>query len=292
MQQFHDLLENLLTRGQRKDNRTGIPTRSLFGYQVRFDLAEGFPICTTKKVPFKSVLSELLWFISGSTNVNDLRALLHGEEHRNDWSKKTIWDDNALAQGRALGYEDGELGPVYGSQWRNWPAPSGKEGILRMEPRTIDQLQDVIFDIKENPDSRRLIVSAWNPAELHRMALPPCHCLFQFYVHDGKLSCQLYQRSADTFLGVPFNIASYALLVHMVANVCGLKVGEFVWTGGDVHLYENHVEQARLMLSRTPGKLPQLYMRQPVYDITSFTMGDFNLVGYNPDPAISAEMAV
>lgn len=292
MQQFHDLLENLLNRGQFKGDRTGVGTRSLFGYQMRFDLSEGFPICTTKAVPFKSVLSELLWFISGSTNVNDLRAILHGADCRNDWSKKTIWDENALAQGRALGYEDGNLGPVYGSQWRSWPTPHGKEGILRMEPRTIDQLRDVIHGIITNPDSRRLIVSAWNPAEVDRMALPPCHCLFQFYVHDGKLSCQLYQRSADTFLGVPFNIASYALLVHMIAQVTDLKVGEFIWTGGDVHLYNNHVEQARIMLSRPVKPLPQLAINKDINSIDDFVMADFELVGYDPDPAIKAQMAV
>lgn len=289
MQQFHDLLENLLNRGQIKGDRTGVGTRSLFGYQMRFDLSEGFPICTTKKVPFKAVLSELLWFLKGSTNVNDLRAILHGEEHRDDWSKKTIWDDNAANQGRALGYEDGELGPVYGSQWRNW---YGIEDEMSGQDGTVDQIAWVINEIKNNPDSRRLIVSAWNVMDIDKMALPPCHCLFQFYVHDGKLSCQLYQRSADTFLGVPFNIASYALLVHMIAMVCDLQVGEFVWTGGDVHLYNNHVEQAREMLNRIPGKLPTLRINRPVTDIDDFRMGDFELLDYDPAPTISAPMAV
>lgn len=289
MQQFHDLLENLLNRGQFKGDRTGVGTRSLFGYQMRFDLSEGFPICTTKKVPFKAVLSELLWFLKGSTNVNDLRAILHGEEHRDDWSKKTIWDDNAVNQGKDLGYEDGELGPVYGAQWRSW---YGVEDSGSGQTGTVDQIGWLINEIKTNPNSRRLIVSAWNVMELDLMALPPCHCLFQFYVHDGKLSCQLYQRSADTFLGVPFNIASYALLVHMIAQVTGLEVGEFIWTGGDVHLYNNHVEQAREMLSRTPGMLPKLVINETVDSIDEFSMDDFALIDYNPAPTISAPMAV
>ena len=289
MQQFQDLLENLLNRGQFKGDRTGVGTRSLFGYQMRFDLSKGFPICTTKKVPFKAVLSELLWFLSGSTNVNDLRAILHGEDSRDDWSKKTIWDDNAVNQGQALGYEDGELGPVYGAQWRSW---YGVEDSGSGQTGTVDQIAWLINEIKTNPNSRRLIVSAWNVMELDLMALPPCHCLFQFYVHDGKLSCQLYQRSADTFLGVPFNIASYALLVHMIAQVTGLEVGDFIWTGGDVHLYNNHVEQAREMLSRIPGKLPQLVINETVDSIDEFSMDDFALVGYDPAPSISAPMAV
>lgn len=285
MQQFHKLLQDLLEQGQFKGDRTGVGTRSLFGVQMRFDLQKGFPICTTKRVPFKAVLSELLWFLSGSTNVNDLRALLHGEEHRNDWSKKTIWDDNAVNQGKALGYVDGELGPVYGSQWRNWEAPFSERG-------TVDQIKDVIEQIKSNPNSRRLIVSAWNPAELGKMALPPCHCLFQFYVHDGKLSCQLYQRSCDTFLGVPFNIASYALLTHMIAQVCGLQVGEFIWTGGDVHLYSNHESQALQMLGREWRQLPALYMNHERTSIDDFVMEDFQLVGYDPHPTIAAPMAI
>ncbi|MNF24251.1 Thymidylate synthase [compost metagenome] len=285
MQQFHHLLQRLLADGQEKGDRTGTGTRSVFGHQMRFDLSKGFPICTTKAVPFKSVLSELLWFLSGSTNVNDLRALLHGEEFRNDWSKKTIWDDNAIAQGKALGYEDGELGPVYGSQWRNWQTPFAERG-------SIDQIKDVIQQIKDNPNSRRLLVSAWNPAEVDKMALPPCHCLFQFYVHDGKLSCQLYQRSCDTFLGVPFNITSYALLTHMIAQVCGLEVGEFIWTGGDVHLSNNHLEQATEMLTRTPRALPTLLLNTTRSDINGFTMEDFHLLGYDPYPAIKAKMAV
>lgn len=292
MHQYHNLLKDILAYGTSCEDRTGTGTLALFGGQMRFDLSKGFPLLTTKAVPFKSVLSELLWFISGSTNVNDLRALLHGEEFRNDWSKKTIWDDNAVNQGAALGYEDGELGPVYGSQWRKWPDPSGKEGILRMEPRTIDQLENVILGIKQNPDSRRLIVSAWNPSQLHRMALPPCHTMFQFRVLNDKLHCQLYQRSADMFLGVPFNIASYALLTHMVAHVCQLEVGDFVWTGGDIHLYKNHMDQANELLCRAIRPLPELHIRQHVQSIDHFTMGDFDLVGYNPHPPIKAPMAV
>lgn len=290
MNQFHDLLTILLAEGNIKGDRTGTGTRSIFGHQMRFNLNDGFPICTTKKVPFRAVLSELLWFLSGSTNVNDLRAILHGEEHRNDWSKKTIWDDNAVNQGQALGYEDGELGPVYGRQWRNWGGFTGS--VPFSERGSVDQIKDVIEQIKSNPNSRRLVVSAWNPAELDKMALPPCHCLFQFYVFDGKLSCQLYQRSCDTFLGVPFNIASYALLTHMIAQVCGLEVGEFIWTGGDVHLYNNHVEQAQTMLQRVPGALPWLVINETVGSIDQFSMDDFQLVGYDPAPTISAPMAI
>lgn len=292
MLQFQGLLEQLLATGNDKGDRTGTGTKSLFGYQMRFNLADGFPLCTTKKVPFMSVLSELLWFLKGSTNVNDLRALLHGEEHRDDWSKKTIWDDNAANQGAALGYTDGELGPIYGHQWRSWPTQDRRNAVLRQEPRIIDQIAEVIEEIKTNPDSRRMIVSAWNPADLHKMALPPCHALFQFYVHDGKLSCQLYQRSADVFLGVPFNIASYALLTHMIAQVTGLQVGEFIWTGGDVHLYNNHVEQAQEMLNRVPRALPTLLLNTDLTDINRFTMDDFHLLGYDPYPAIKASMAV
>jgi thymidylate synthase len=292
MQQFHRLLTDVLGKGMIKEDRTGTGTRSLFGYQMRFDLSKGFPICTTKKVPFRSVLSELLWFLTGSTNVNDLRGILHGAANRDNWAMPTIWDANAIAQGRALGYEDGELGPVYGSQWRSWPAPSKHDGMLRQEPKVIDQIGQLIYDIRNNPDSRRLIVSAWNPAQVDKMALPPCHCLFQFYVADGKLSCQLYQRSADIFLGVPFNIASYALLVHMIARITGLQVGEFIWTGGDTHLYLNHTPQALEMLQRVPHELPTLVITGDQTEIDHFTMDDFTLLGYDPDPAIKAAMAV
>ncbi|MNO13134.1 Thymidylate synthase [compost metagenome] len=291
MHQFQGLIEKVLYTGSDREDRTGIGTRSIFGHQMRFDLSEGFPICTTKRVPFKSVLSELLWFISGSTNVNDLRALLHGEEFRDDWTKKTIWDDNATNQGQALGYEDGELGPVYGKQWRHWSKNNGVTDLLGAKD-TIDQLRDVINQIRDNPDSRRLIVSAWNVAELPDMALPPCHCLFQFYVRDGYLDCQLYQRSADLFLGVPFNIASYALLVHMVAQVCSLKPGEFIWTGGDVHLYKNHFSQALEILNREPLKLPTLEINPEISDIDQFTMNDFELIDYKSHPPVPAPMAV
>lgn len=291
MQQFHELLNKLLTEGQFKGDRTGVGTWSLFGYQMRFNLAEGFPMCTTKKVPFKSVLSELLWFIQGSTNVEVLRGLLHGEH--NMWSTdpahRTIWDDNYENQAVALGYGGGDLGPVYGAQWRNW---FGVEDDESGQTGSWDQLAWVINEIKTNPNSRRLIVNSWNVADIDRMALPPCHCMFQFYVHDGKLSCQLYQRSADTFLGVPFNIASYALLVHIVASICKLEVGEFIWTGGDVHLYSNHVEQAKLMLSRQPGRLPTLHLKHPLESIDNLSMDDFDLVDYDAAPAIKAPMAI
>lgn len=283
MKQYQDLLEELLEAGTKKEDRTGTGTLSIFGYQMRFDLAEGFPMLTGKRVPFKPVLSELLWFLSGSTNVNDLRAILHGEEHRNDWSKKTIWDANATSQGQALGYEDGELGPVYGSQWRKW-----KLG----QTATLDQIGSVIKQIQSSPDSRRLIVTAWNPAELFKMALPPCHCLFQFYVANGKLSCQLYQRSADVFLGVPFNIASYALLTHMIANICNLRVGEFIWTGGDTHLYSNHIEQAEQYLKTPTHPLPKLAINPEIINIDQYTMNDFELVDYVSGPTILAPMAV
>lgn len=465
MQQYQDLVRQVLADGHFKGDRTGTGTRSIFGAQMRFDLSKGFPLCTTKKVPFRSVLSELLWFLMGSTNVNDLRAILHGEEFRNDWSKKTIWDDNAVNQGQALGYEDGELGPVYGAQWVHWktqwtqPIPKLRDGLQKtylnvangknkehhplkkvwegmiarcydknsisyplyggrgvyvcdpwlefevfaqdvawlknydkkeasgdsfeyqldkdilgdgyeysparcmwatakenveatlrtvytvekdgeeyqftnitdfcrlhsVEPKNfsdlwtgnknaktrggfrlvgiehlappqrvgeINQILQVIHEIKTNPNSRRLVVSAWNVMDLNRMALPPCHCLFQFYVHDGKLSCQLYQRSADLFLGVPFNIASYALLVHIIAQVCNLQAGEFIWTGGDVHLYENHVDQAYELLSREPRSLPTLVMKNRLQDFDQFTMDDFAVVGYDPHPTIKAPMAI
>lgn len=295
MHQYHQLLEHILDEGATKTDRTGTGTRSVFGYQMRFDLERGFPICTTKKVPFKAVLSELLWFLSGSTNVNDLRALLHGEEHRKDWNKKTIWDDNAAVQGHALGYEDGELGPIYGRQWRDWEGQEqvidSSEGLFH-ERGSIDQIKNIIQQIQTNPDSRRLIVTAWNPAQVDSMALPPCHCLFQFYVNDGKLSCQLYQRSADVFLGVPFNIASYALLVHMIAQVCNLQVGEFIWTGGDVHLYSNHVAQAEQQLSRPVYMLPELRINPEITDIDQFSMADFELLDYQHHEAIKAPMAI
>jgi len=264
METYLKLLRHVLEHGARKQDRTGTGTLSVFGYQMRFDLAERFPLVTTKKVHVKSVVHELLWFLQGSTNVQYLRD--HGV---------TIWDEWADAQG--------ELGPVYGYQWRSWPAPDG---------RHIDQLADVVRQIRANPDSRRHIVSAWNVADLPRMALAPCHALFQFYVAEGRLSCQLYQRSADVFLGVPFNIASYALLTLMVAQVTGLKPGEFIHTLGDAHLYLNHLEQAREQLSRTPRPLPAMRLDPAVRDLFAFRYEHFTLEGYEPHPAIKAPIAV
>jgi thymidylate synthase len=264
MQQYLTLLSDILERGTDKSDRTGTGTRSIFGYQMRFDLSQGFPLVTTKKLHLKSIIYELLWFIRGETNVRWLQE-----------RGVTIWDEWAD--------ENGDLGPVYGSQWRSWPAPDG---------RHIDQLQAVIDQIKAKPDSRRHIVSAWNPAEVDNMALPPCHALFQFYVADGKLSCQLYQRSADTFLGVPFNIASYALLTHMVAQVTGLSVGDFVHTLGDAHIYSNHFEQARLQLTRKPRPLSRLVMNPERKRIEDFVFEDFSFEGYDPHPAIKAPIAV
>lgn len=264
MRQYLDLLERILDSGVRKDDRTGTGTLSVFGHQMRFDLAEGFPLVTTKKLHMKSIVHELLWFLAGDTNVKYLRE-----------NGVTIWDEWAD--------ERGELGPVYGKQWRSWPAPDG--GV-------IDQMRVVVEDIRKNPDSRRLIVSAWNPADLPKMALAPCHALFQFYVADGKLSCQLYQRSADVFLGVPFNIASYALLTHMVAHVTGLKPGDFVHTLGDAHLYRNHLAQARLQLSRKPHPLPQLKLNSAIKDLFDFRYGDIAVENYVADAPIKADIAV
>jgi thymidylate synthase len=264
VQAYLDLLANIRRNGAKKADRTNTGTLSLFGAQLRFDLAEGFPLLTTKKLHVKSIVHELLWFLKGSTNVRDLHA--HGV---------TIWDEWAD--------ENGELGPVYGKQWRSWSTPDG---------RTIDQIAQVIETLRRDPDSRRLIVSAWNVGELNKMALAPCHCLFQFYVADGKLSLQLYQRSADIFLGVPFNIASYALLTLMVAQVTGFEPGEFIHTFGDVHLYLNHIEQADEQLKRSPRALPHMEINPHVQSIFDFTYDDFKLVGYDPHPAIKAEVAV
>ena len=264
MKQYLDLLRHIYTDGVVKTDRTGVGTKSIFGYQCRYDLSEGFPLLTTKKVHLKSIIYELLWFLSGSTNIGYLKE--HGV---------SIWDEWAD--------ENGDLGPVYGHQWRSWPTPDGG---------SIDQISKLIDTIKNNPDSRRMLVSAWNVAEVDSMALPPCHCLFQFYVADGKLSCQLYQRSADTFLGVPFNIASYALLTMMIAQVCGLQPGEFIHTTGDTHLYLNHLEQAALQLSREPRPLPRMIINPGVKDIFSFKYEDFTLEGYDPWPAIKAPVAV
>ncbi|MEM5473532.1 thymidylate synthase [Hoeflea sp. AS60] len=264
MQQYHDLLRLVLDQGSDRDDRTGTGTRSLFGHQMRFDLAAGFPVLTTKKLHLRSIIHELLWFLKGDTNIAYLKA-----------NGVSIWDEWAD--------ENGDLGPVYGAQWRSWPAPDGT---------TIDQIANVVHQIKTNPSSRRHIVSAWNPAEVDQMALPPCHCLFQFYVADGKLSCQLYQRSADIFLGVPFNIASYALLTMMVAQVTGLKPGHFVHTLGDAHIYKNHFDQAHLQLSRDSRALPVMQINPDITDLFAFTYEDFKLEGYDPHPAISAPIAV
>jgi len=264
MQQYLDLMDRILRTGTVKSDRTGTGTLSVFGHQMRFDLAEGFPLVTTKKVHVRSVIVELLWFLQGSTNVRWLQE-----------RGVSIWDEWADA--------DGELGPVYGHQWRSWPAPDG---------RHIDQIAAVVRSLRDSPDSRRHIVSAWNVAEVADMALPPCHTMFQFYVADGRLSCQLYQRSADVFLGVPFNIASYALLTQMMAQVVGLIPGDFVHTLGDAHLYANHLEQARLQLTRTPRALPSLAITPGVTDIDAFSYEDFTVLGYDPYPAIKAPIAV
>ena len=264
MKQYHDLMRHVMEHGIRKADRTGTGTTSVFGYQMRFDLGEGFPLLTTKKLHTKSIIHELLWFLKGDTNVAYLRE-----------NGVTIWDEWAD--------EKGELGPVYGYQWRSWPTPEGQH---------IDQIKDVIEMIRKNPDSRRLIVSAWNVADVPKMKLPPCHAFFQFYVADGRLSCQLYQRSADIFLGVPFNIASYALLTLMVAQVCGLRPGDFVHTLGDAHLYINHLEQAKLQLSRTPKPLPVMRINPRVSSIFDFRFEDFTLENYDPHPHIKAQVAV
>jgi thymidylate synthase len=264
MQPYLDLMRHVERHGVAKDDRTGTGTRSVFGWQMRFDLSAGFPLLTTKKVHFKSIAHELLWFLQGDSNVRYLRE-----------NGVTIWDEWAD--------KDGELGPVYGVQWRSWPTPDGG---------SIDQIRDVVERIRRDPDSRRLIVSAWNVADLPRMALAPCHAFFQFYVAQGRLSCQLYQRSADIFLGVPFNIASYALLTHMVAQQCDLAPGDFVWTGGDCHLYLNHLEQARTQLERQPRPLPRLILRRRPDTIFDYRYEDFELEGYDPHPAIKAPVAV
>ncbi len=264
MKQYLDLMDEILEKGVIKTDRTGTGTLSLFGRQLRFDLAEGFPLVTTKKLHLRSIIYELLWFLRGDTNIKYLKD-----------NGVTIWDEWAD--------ENGELGPVYGHQWRSWPTPDGK---------SIDQISEVIAQIKNKPDSRRHIVTAWNPAEVNKMALPPCHALFQFYVAEGRLSCQLYQRSADYFLGVPFNIASYALLTLMFAQQCDLLPGEFVWTGGDVHLYVNHIEQAKLQLERKPFPLPQLIWKRKPDSIFNYEFQDFEILNYQAHPSIKAPIAV
>lgn len=264
MQQYHELLEHILDKGTRKTDRTGTGTLSVFGYQMRFDLQAGFPLVTTKKVHTKSIIHELLWFLKGETNIKYLKE-----------NGVSIWDEWAD--------ENGELGPVYGKQWRSWQTRTGE---------SIDQISQAVELLKKSPDSRRIMVSAWNVEDLPTMKLMPCHALFQFYVADGKLSCQLYQRSADVFLGVPFNIASYALLTMMFAQVCDLELGEFIWTGGDTHLYLNHLEQARLQLSRDIRPLPTMKLNPDIKDIFEFKYEDFTLENYNPHPAIKAEVSV
>lgn len=264
MQQYLNLLKHIRTNGVIRTDRTGVGTQGVFGYQMRFDLSKGFPLLTTKKVHLKSVIHELLWFIAGDTNIKYLKD-----------NGVSIWDEWAD--------ENGDLGPVYGHQWRSWTSANGT---------TIDQLKNVVETLKYNPDSRRMIVSAWNPGDIEKMALPPCHCLFQFYVAEGKLSCQLYQRSADSFLGVPFNIASYSLLTMMLAQVCDLKPGEFIHTTGDTHIYLNHFEQVDLQLTRTPRNLPIMKINPEIKDLFSFKYEDFTLEGYDPYPAIKAPVAV
>lgn len=264
MQQYQDLMRHVMTHGHNKADRTGTGTRSVFGYQMRFDLAQGFPLLTTKKLHLRSIIHELLWFLKGDTNIQYLKD-----------NNVSIWDEWAD--------ENGDLGPVYGYQWRSWPTPDG---------RHIDQIQTILQQIQHNPDSRRIMVSAWNPALIDQMALPPCHALFQFYVAEGKLSCQLYQRSADIFLGVPFNIASYALLTMMIAQVCGLQYGEFIHTLGDAHIYSNHFAQTELQLSREPRPLPTMKLNPAVTDLFAFTFNDFELINYDPHPHIKAEVAV
>ena len=264
MKAYLDLLQHILEKGVEKDDRTGTGTLSVFGYQMRFDLNKGFPVLTTKKLHLRSIIHELLWFLKGDTNIKYLND--NGVRIWNEWAD-----------------ENGELGPVYGKQWRRWESPDGK---------IIDQIQEAVYLLKTNPDSRRIIVNAWNVGELKEMALTPCHAMFQFYVADGKLSCQLYQRSADTFLGVPFNIASYALLTLMMAQVCGLKPGEFIHSFGDVHLYKNHLEQTKLQLSRKPGELPKMWINPDIKNIDDFSYDDFKLIDYEAQPSIKAEISV
>jgi len=264
MQQYLSFMRHVRDHGTRKQDRTGTGTLSVFGYQMRFDLGEGFPLVTTKRLHAKSIIHELLWFLSGDQNTRYLTE--NGVSIWNEWAD-----------------ENGDLGPIYGVQWRSWPAPDGS---------SIDQISQVVQQLKEEPDSRRIIVSAWNVGELDKMALPPCHCLFQFYVAEGRLSCQLYQRSCDIFLGVPFNIASYALLTHMMAQQCDLGVGDFIWTGGDCHLYTNHLEQADEQLTRSPYELPRMELNPDVKDLFGFRYEDFNLVGYQHHPHIKAPIAV
>ncbi|MDB4257464.1 thymidylate synthase [Arcobacteraceae bacterium] len=287
MKQYLELMQHVLDYGIKKEDRTGTGTTSVFGYQMRFDLNEGFPLVTTKKCHLKSIVSELLWFLEGSTDERRLAEIHFNDKAENLIGKKTVWTANADKQGMDLGYENNdivkELGPVYGSQWRSWKTTDGK---------SIDQISDLIEQIKTNPDSRRLILSAWNVGEIDKMALPPCHTFFQFYVVNKKLSCQLYQRSADIFLGVPFNIASYALLTMMVAQVCDLEAGEFIHTFGDAHLYSNHMDQANLQITRKPYAKPTMKINKDIKNIFDFKMEDFELVDYQSHEPIKGAMAV
>ena len=296
MKQYKDFLQYILDKGVEKGDRTGTGTISTFGYQMRFDLSEGFPLVTTKKMATKAVISELLWFLEGSTDERRLAEIHFGDNSENLIGKKTIWTANADAQGKSLGYTNTdtkkELGPVYGSQWRHCTSFKWSTVAEKYGKRSIDQIAQVIESIKNNPNSRRHIVSAWNVAEIDEMALPPCHTMFQFYVANGKLSCQLYQRSADAFLGVPFNIASYALLTMMIAQVCDLEVGDFVHTFGDAHIYSNHIEQVKTQLSRELFDFPTMKINKDVKSISDFKMSDFELVDYNSHEPIKAEMAV
>lgn len=293
MQQYHDLLNHIINHGVRKEDRTGVGTISIFGYQMRFDLSKGFPLLTTKKLHIKSIIHELLWFLNGDTNIQYLAQ--NGVRIWDDWpyskyAKSADFQGESMKEFAQKIAEDeifakkwGELGPVYGHQWRSWPTKDGA---------TIDQIKQLIHTIKHNPDSRRMIVSAWNVADIEQMTLPPCHCLFQFYVADGKLSCQLYQRSADVFLGVPFNIASYALLTQMIAQVCELQLGDFIHTLGDTHIYVNHLEQVQIQLSRTVKALPTLTLNESVKHIFAFKFEDFTLLNYDPHPHIKGAVAV
>ncbi|WEM33280.1 thymidylate synthase [Escherichia phage EJP2] len=310
MQQLHDLYSKVLNEGVTSEDRTGTGTIKLIGQQMRFDLKEGFPATTTKRLAWKAMTSELLWFLEGSQNERRLCEILHGTT---DPEKRTIWTGNYENQGQKLGYVNGNLGPVYGKQWREWEDVVILPGVytevvkhtemgynlverttsgMYVMQRTIDQIAVLVDGLKNDPNGRRHILSAWNVGDLDKMALPPCHSFVQFFVVDGKLSCSLYQRSADLFLGVPFNISSYSLLTHMLAQVCGLDVGEFIWNGGDCHIYLNHIDQVREQLSREPKELPQLWLDENITDIDTFTMDSFKLLNYNPDSVIKAPMAV
>jgi len=287
MKQYLEALENILNNGEDVSDRTGVGTRTVFGHQMRFNLQKGFPAVTTKKLAWKSVVSELLWFLEGSSNERRLAEILYEKPREELEDKTTIWTANANAQGKALGYTDGELGPVYGVQWRNFDYYNGSTS-------GVDQIANIIQQINRDPDSRRIILSAWNPMLIDEMALPPCHTLAQFRVTNGKLSCQLYQRSADMFLGVPFNIASYSLLTHMLAQICELKVGEFVWTGGDCHIYQNHFEQVNQQLERKERELPTLEMPafENLAELLKTKTSDYKLINYDPMDSIKAPMAV